>query len=82
MIDADNRRMDPQARIERFLLAAHRLARTRLRENPERVEELLATESVVCEEGEHETVLRSVSPIARLITTEERDRLLREAKQA
>jgi hypothetical protein len=113
MTDADNRWMDPQARIERFSLAAHRLAMSRLRERPERVEELLATisrwrthrgvthsdpymteweallrkpldeiERVVCGEGEHETVLRSVSPMGRLITTEERDRLLMESKRS
>jgi hypothetical protein len=38
-----DRSNDPQARIERFWLAAHRLAFVRLRENPQRVNDLLAT---------------------------------------
>jgi hypothetical protein len=111
-MEANDRSMDRQVQIERFLLAAHRLAMQRLRENPLRVADLLATiarwraqgslthsepymqewesllrlpiddlEVAICGEGDHPTVLRSVSPVGQLITAEEREQLRRESKQ-
>jgi hypothetical protein len=108
---AQDRFNDPQARTERFLLAAHRLAMTKLHEAPHRIEELAATiarwraqgaltrsepymrewerllrlplddlERVICAGNDHATVLRSVSPIACLISGEERDRLRRQVR--
>jgi hypothetical protein len=102
--------MDRQRRIELFLLAAHRLAIARLREDPARVEELRSVlrrwraqrgetrsdayfdewealldrpieevERVVCANDDRAVALRSTSPIAPLITSAERERLLGEA---
>jgi hypothetical protein len=104
--------MDRQRRIELFLLAAHRLAMSRLREEPQRVGELRAVlhrwraqngpsrsdsyldrwerlldmplddlEIVICAEDEEATVLRSTSPIAPLITPQEREQLLADARR-
>ena len=106
--------MDRHARIDRFSLAAHRLAVERLREQPERLREALdvlarwrrvadgpshsdaywdewdralrdgvdAVERIAFDASSHGQTLRSVSPLGRFITAQERSALLREARQA
>lgn len=43
MTASNDRFHDPQARIERFALAAHRLVMEKLREDPRRIDDLQAT---------------------------------------
>jgi hypothetical protein len=105
--------MDRQHRIELFLQAAHRLAMTRLREDPRRIEEVRSVlqrwrnqrgqtrsdpyfdewerllrlpldefERVICADDEHAVALRSTSPIAPLITPQEREQMLRDARNS
>ena len=106
--------MDRHARIDTFSLAAHRLALTRLREQPTRLVEALdvldrwrqqaggashsepywdewerllragidAVENAACAATSHGATLRSVSPLGRFISVDERSSLLRQALQA
>jgi hypothetical protein len=104
--------MDRQRRIELFLLAAHRLAMSRLRDKPQRVAELRAVlkrwraqngpsrsdpyldrwerlldmplddlELAICADDDEAAVLRSTSPIAPLITAQEREQLLADSRR-
>jgi hypothetical protein len=106
--------MDLHARIDKFSLAAHRLAIRRLRERPQRLTEALgvlarwrevaggpshsdrywnewervlregipAVERLALDPSSHGQTLRSVSPLGRFLTAQERLALLREARQA
>jgi hypothetical protein len=106
--------MDPHAQIDKFSLAAHRLAIRRLREQPQRLDEALgvlarwrkiaggpshsdpywnewervlregipAVERLALDSSSHGQTLRSVSPLGRFLTAQERLTLLREARHA
>jgi hypothetical protein len=105
--------MDRHAQIDEFSLAAHRLAISRLREQPQRLQEALdvlsrwrgvaggpshsdrywneweqalrqglaAVERLALDPSSHGATLRSVSPLGRFLTPQERLALLRDARQ-
>jgi plasmid stabilization system protein ParE len=105
--------MDRHAQIDEFSLAAHRLAISRLREQPQRLQEALdvlarwrvvadgpshsdqywndweqalrsgidAVERLALDPSSHGQTLRSVSPLGRFLTPQERLALLRDARQ-